>query len=194
MAKCEICGKKPLSGHNVSHSMRHTKRQWKPNIQKVTIVKDGRLRKMKICSRCLRTAVKAQVVVFLLSRGNYSGMSFRPKGEIPATLLLLEIWQGKDEFYPANLLLIVAPQGFLGLRPRNDIGLSSHNERTSLKASKLAGLLSFKNLGPCQTPLALWSWQCLLANDHKQAGVGGTSPCSTALYNTTFAPKKQDIF
>ena len=59
MAKCEICGKKPLSGHNVSHSMRHTKRQWKPNIQKVTIVKDGRLRKMKICSRCLRTAVKA---------------------------------------------------------------------------------------------------------------------------------------
>jgi large subunit ribosomal protein L28 len=59
MAKCEICGKKPLTGHNVSHSMRHTKRQWKPNIQKVTIVKDGRLRKMKICSRCLRTAVKA---------------------------------------------------------------------------------------------------------------------------------------
>jgi large subunit ribosomal protein L28 len=59
MAKCEICGKKPMSGYNVSHSMRHTKRQWKPNIQKVTIVKDGRLRKVKICSRCLRTAVKA---------------------------------------------------------------------------------------------------------------------------------------
>ena len=59
MAKCEICGKKPMTGHNVSHSMRHTKRQWKPNIQKVTIVKDGRLRKVKICSRCLRTAVKA---------------------------------------------------------------------------------------------------------------------------------------
>jgi large subunit ribosomal protein L28 len=59
MAKCEICGKKPLTGHNVSHSMHRTKRQWKPNIQKVTIVKDGRLRKVKICSRCLRTAVKA---------------------------------------------------------------------------------------------------------------------------------------
>jgi len=59
MAKCEICGKKPLSGHNVSHSMRHTKRQWKPNIQKVTIFMDGKARKVKICSRCLRTAAKA---------------------------------------------------------------------------------------------------------------------------------------
>ncbi|MDX1523771.1 MAG: 50S ribosomal protein L28 [Anaerolineae bacterium] len=59
MAKCEVCGKKPLSGNNVSHSMRHTKRKWKPNIQKTTIFKAGRLQKVKICSRCLRTAAKA---------------------------------------------------------------------------------------------------------------------------------------
>ena len=55
---CEICGKKPMSGHNVSHSMRHTKRQWKPNIQKVSILMDGKTRKMKLCSRCLRTLSK----------------------------------------------------------------------------------------------------------------------------------------
>ncbi len=59
MAKCEICGKKPMSGHNVSHSMRHTKRKWKPNIQKVTFYKQGKARKMKVCSRCLRTAAKS---------------------------------------------------------------------------------------------------------------------------------------
>jgi large subunit ribosomal protein L28 len=59
MAKCEVCGKKPMSGNNVSFSQRHTKRQWKPNIQKTTIVKNGRLQKVKICSRCLRTAIKA---------------------------------------------------------------------------------------------------------------------------------------
>lgn len=59
MAKCEICHKRMMSGHNVSHSMRHTKRQWKPNIQKVTIFKDGQARKMKVCSRCLRTAAKS---------------------------------------------------------------------------------------------------------------------------------------
>jgi large subunit ribosomal protein L28 len=59
MAKCEICGKKPMSGHHVSFSQRHTKRQWKPNIQKTIIMKNGRLQKVKICSRCLRTAAKS---------------------------------------------------------------------------------------------------------------------------------------
>jgi large subunit ribosomal protein L28 len=59
MARCEVCGKKSMSGHNVSFSQRHTKRQWKPNIQKATIFKDGQLKKVKICSRCLRTATKA---------------------------------------------------------------------------------------------------------------------------------------
>lgn len=58
MAKCEICNKKRMTGHNVSHSMRHTKRWWKPNIQKVTIFRDGQARKMKLCSRCLRTLSK----------------------------------------------------------------------------------------------------------------------------------------
>ena len=42
MAKCEICGKKPMTGHNVSFSQRHTKRQWKPNIQKATIMRNGK--------------------------------------------------------------------------------------------------------------------------------------------------------
>jgi large subunit ribosomal protein L28 len=58
MAKCEICGKTPQFGHNVSHSMRHTKRQFKVNIQKTTIVENGKLRKIKVCTRCLRTLSK----------------------------------------------------------------------------------------------------------------------------------------
>lgn len=59
MAKCEMCGKKPMTGHKVSHSMHHTKRQWRPNIQKTTIYEDGHPHQIKVCSRCLRTAVKA---------------------------------------------------------------------------------------------------------------------------------------
>lgn len=59
MAKCEMCGKKPMSGNSVSHSMRHTKRKWKPNIQKTTIFKDGSALKVKLCSRCLRTVAKS---------------------------------------------------------------------------------------------------------------------------------------
>jgi large subunit ribosomal protein L28 len=55
MAKCEICGKTPSFGNSVSHSNVRTKRQWKPNIQKVTIYKDGRPEPMKLCTRCLRS-------------------------------------------------------------------------------------------------------------------------------------------
>ena len=57
--KCEICGKTKQFGHNVSHSMRHTKRVFRPNIQRVTLVIDGRRRRMNICTRCLRTQMKA---------------------------------------------------------------------------------------------------------------------------------------
>ncbi len=59
MAKCEICGKSPSFGHNVSHSMVRTKRQWAPNIQTVTIVKDGKPQRIKVCTRCLRTLNKS---------------------------------------------------------------------------------------------------------------------------------------
>jgi len=59
MAKCDLCGKKPMSGNNVSFSQRHTKRQWRPNIQKATLMIDGKLQKVKVCSRCLRTASKS---------------------------------------------------------------------------------------------------------------------------------------
>ena len=59
MAKCEICGKTPSFGHSVSHSAVKSKRQWKPNIQQVTIHKDGKARRIKVCTRCLRTLNKA---------------------------------------------------------------------------------------------------------------------------------------
>ena len=59
MAKCEICGKSPQFGHNVSHSKRATNRQFRPNVQRRRIEVDGRVRRLYICSRCLRTLDKA---------------------------------------------------------------------------------------------------------------------------------------
>ncbi len=59
MAKCEVCGKTPSFGHNVSHSNVRTKRQWKPNIQKVTVYTDGKPQRMKLCTRCIRTLNKS---------------------------------------------------------------------------------------------------------------------------------------
>jgi large subunit ribosomal protein L28 len=47
-----------MHGHNVSHSMRHTKRQWQPNVQKRRVFIDGEYKKIYICTRCLRTLTK----------------------------------------------------------------------------------------------------------------------------------------
>ena len=58
MAKCEICGKSPQFGHNVSHSLRRTKRQFKPNIQRVKLLEGGRLVSKSLCTRCIRTMSK----------------------------------------------------------------------------------------------------------------------------------------
>jgi large subunit ribosomal protein L28 len=60
MAKCDICGKAPTFGNNVSHSMVRTRRQWKPNIQKVLVYENGVPKRMRLCTRCLRTVHKAR--------------------------------------------------------------------------------------------------------------------------------------
>ena len=58
MAICEMCGKKPQFGHNVSFSKRRTNRMWRPNIQTTTVMVDGRPKKITVCARCLRTLNK----------------------------------------------------------------------------------------------------------------------------------------
>ena len=52
---CEVCGKGVMSGNNVSHSNRHTKAAWKPNVQSVRAVVDGEVKRVNVCTRCLRS-------------------------------------------------------------------------------------------------------------------------------------------
>lgn len=52
---CEVCGKGTVSGMNVSHSHLKTKRTWKPNIQKVRAIVDGEVKRVNVCTRCLRS-------------------------------------------------------------------------------------------------------------------------------------------
>ena len=52
---CEICGKGTVTGMNVSHSHLKTKRTWKPNIQRVRAIVDGEVKRVKVCTRCLRS-------------------------------------------------------------------------------------------------------------------------------------------
>ena len=52
---CEVCAKGSISGHNVSHSNRKTNRIWAPNVQNVRVVVDGTVKRMNVCTRCLRS-------------------------------------------------------------------------------------------------------------------------------------------
>lgn len=56
---CEISGKRALSGNNRSHSLRATRRKWNVNLQNVTIMVDGKPKKVRISARALKT-LKAQ--------------------------------------------------------------------------------------------------------------------------------------
>ena len=52
---CEVCGKGTMSGMNVSHSHVKTKKTWKPNIQRVRAIVDGEIKRVNVCTRCLRS-------------------------------------------------------------------------------------------------------------------------------------------
>ncbi len=53
--KCEICGKGQVSGNNVSHSNRHTRRKWNANIQTVKVNESGTVTRKNVCTRCIRS-------------------------------------------------------------------------------------------------------------------------------------------
>ena len=56
MAKiCEICGKKPIVGNNVSHSHHKTRRRWLPNLQRVRAMMNGTKKRIKVCTNCLKS-------------------------------------------------------------------------------------------------------------------------------------------
>lgn len=58
--RCELTGKRPQSGHNVSHSNRKTNRRFAPNLQRVTLRSDALRRDvaLRVCTRTLRTVQK----------------------------------------------------------------------------------------------------------------------------------------
>jgi len=58
MKQCEITGKGKQYGNNVSFSLRRTKKVWEPNLQKKTIIVDGKKMKVKISTQAIRTLKK----------------------------------------------------------------------------------------------------------------------------------------
>ena len=62
MAVCEISGKGKMYGHNVSFSQRKTRKVFKPNVQKKTLVVDGKKVKVNIAASTIRTLKKKGLI------------------------------------------------------------------------------------------------------------------------------------
>ena len=62
MAICEISGKGKMYGHNVSFSQHKTRKVFKPNIQKKTILIGGKTLKINVSTAALRTLKKKGLI------------------------------------------------------------------------------------------------------------------------------------
>lgn len=55
MRRCEISGKGTITGNQISHSHRLTKRIWKPNLQSTKVTLKGQTVQIKVCTKVLKT-------------------------------------------------------------------------------------------------------------------------------------------
>jgi large subunit ribosomal protein L28 len=53
-AVCDVCGRGPRFGMQVSHSHRRSPRRWNPNIQRVRALVKGHAKRMNVCTRCIK--------------------------------------------------------------------------------------------------------------------------------------------
>ena len=60
-ASCEVCGKGPASGNNVSHANNKTRRRFLPNLQRVRAKIDGSVKRVRVCTRCIRSGKVTKV-------------------------------------------------------------------------------------------------------------------------------------
>ena len=62
MAVCEISGKGKMYGHNVSFSQQKTRKVFKPNVQKRTLIIDGKKVRVNVATSTLRTLKKKGII------------------------------------------------------------------------------------------------------------------------------------
>ena len=52
---CELCGKGPQFGNNISHAHNVTRRRWNPNLQTVKAVTSGVAKRVRVCTSCIKS-------------------------------------------------------------------------------------------------------------------------------------------
>ena len=53
--ECAICGRKPVVGRTISHAHNVRPRRFEPNLQTVRALIGGGVRRIRVCTRCLRS-------------------------------------------------------------------------------------------------------------------------------------------
>lgn len=51
---CDMCGKGPQFGNNISHAHNITKRRWNVNLRSVHAVVNGVGKRIRVCTACIR--------------------------------------------------------------------------------------------------------------------------------------------
>jgi large subunit ribosomal protein L28 len=60
--RCDICGKGPSVGHKISHAHNVTNRRWLPNLASLRAMVDGTVKRLRVCTRCLKAGKVTKVV------------------------------------------------------------------------------------------------------------------------------------
>src|SRR4030095_9210145 len=114
--RCYSCDRGVAFGNNVSHANNKTRRIWKPNLQVVRVVIDGRTQRVKVCARCLHAgkvqrAPRRAVVAWQWSGHTHREPRTRPvfssheQRSLNLSAALITGITGQDGSYLAELLL-----------------------------------------------------------------------------------------
>jgi len=89
--QCEYCQKGVARGHAVSHAKNRTRRLFKPNLQKLKVIRDGVLQRAKLCTACIKRLKRdGRIGTFFLRK-----VSTIQKPEMKAPTKLSEIKEKK---------------------------------------------------------------------------------------------------
>jgi large subunit ribosomal protein L28 len=61
--ECANCKKGIMHGHNMSHAKNRTNRIFEPNLHPARIMVNGAMKRVRLCTKCLRKAKKAAVKI-----------------------------------------------------------------------------------------------------------------------------------
>jgi large subunit ribosomal protein L28 len=60
--RCDVCGKGPAVGNSISHAHKLTRRRWLPNLVSMRAMVDGKVRRLRVCTRCLKAGKVTKVI------------------------------------------------------------------------------------------------------------------------------------